>query len=110
VQKDKARSRHQIKALEEELSRMKTMQEALSRKIKASNEVSCVCNSVCACIWESVSVWEWVSVCTRMHVIMCVCVCVCVCTYLQYTCIVSFNLYIHIKQCLQHNYTNIMNM
>jgi len=43
AQKEKARSRHQIKALEEELSRMKTMQGALNRKIKASNEVSCVC-------------------------------------------------------------------
>ncbi|KAL0020541.1 hypothetical protein WJX79_010459 [Trebouxia sp. C0005] len=39
AKKEQARSRHQIKALEEELSRMRTMQEALNRKIKASNEV-----------------------------------------------------------------------
>ncbi|DBA84427.1 hypothetical protein WJX77_002493 [Trebouxia sp. C0004] len=39
AKKEKARSKHQIKALEEELGRMKTMQEALNRKIKASNEV-----------------------------------------------------------------------
>ncbi|DBA97629.1 TPA: hypothetical protein ACH3X3_15301 [Trebouxia sp. C0006] len=39
AKKEKARSRHQIKALEDELGRMKTMQEALNRKIKASNEV-----------------------------------------------------------------------
>ena len=39
VQKEKARSRQRMKALEEELTRMRTMQESLNRKIKANTEV-----------------------------------------------------------------------
>ena len=40
MQKEKARSRQRMKALEDELSRMRSVQDGLSRKIKASNEVS----------------------------------------------------------------------
>lgn len=40
MQKEKARSRQRMKALEDELSRMRNVQDGLSRKIKASNEVS----------------------------------------------------------------------
>ena len=39
VQKEKARSRQRTKSLEEELTRMRTMQDSLNRKIKANTEV-----------------------------------------------------------------------
>lgn len=39
VQKEKARSRQRMKALEEELTRMKTMQDSLNRKMKTNTEV-----------------------------------------------------------------------
>ena len=78
MQKEKARSRHQIKALEDELGRMKTMQEALNRKIKASNEVSCVCVSVCVCVCVCMNASMRVHV--RMREQMCVCECVCACS------------------------------
>ncbi|MCJ1297625.1 hypothetical protein MMC08_000413 [Hypocenomyce scalaris] len=45
AKREKARSRQQIRALGEELGRMRTMQDALKRKIKASTEVS-LCQSV----------------------------------------------------------------
>ena len=73
MQKEKARSRHQIKALEDELGRMKTMQEALNRKIKASNEVSCVCVCVCVCVHEC----KYARARTDERANVCVRVCVC---------------------------------
>lgn len=39
LQKEKARSRQRMKALEEELTRMRTMQESLNHKIKVNTEV-----------------------------------------------------------------------
>ena len=39
LQKEKARSRQRMKALEDELARMRTMQESLHHKIKANTEV-----------------------------------------------------------------------
>lgn len=39
LQKDKVRSRQRMKALEEELTRMRSVQESLSRKMKTNTEV-----------------------------------------------------------------------
>ena len=40
VQKEKARSKQRTKALEEEVTRMRTMQDSLNRKIKINTEVN----------------------------------------------------------------------
>lgn len=48
VQKEKARSRQRMKALEEELTRMRTMQDSLNRKIKINTEVS-----FCQACWHN---------------------------------------------------------